>query len=152
MADKPVNTHYFSNHLATSGQPDRAQIHGIADEGYEALVNLAMHDSENAIPDEGSLAASLGMVYVNIPVPFDEPTVEHLREFIGIMDSLAHKKVWVHCAVNARVSAFMYHYLTKTRGYSDEAAASPLMQKWRPKMDDVWEEFMGITNDEVATR
>ncbi|MBO6557197.1 MAG: protein tyrosine phosphatase family protein [Pseudomonadales bacterium] len=129
MADAPLNYHRATPEIATSGQPDRAQIHRIADEGYEAVINLAMHDSENAIPEEGSLVASLGMYYFNIPVPFDEPTPDHLREFMGLMDVLAGKKVWVHCAVNARVSAFMYHYLTKKLGADEEAATSPLLAK-----------------------
>ncbi len=149
MPEKPINDHQSTDNIATSGQPDRAQIHAIADDGYEVVINLAMHDSENALPDEGSLVASLGMHYINIPVPFDEPTPEHLQEFIGMMEVLKNRRVWVHCAVNARVSAFMYHYLTKAKGMSDEQASSPLMVKWRPKMDDVWQEFMEISNDEI---
>lgn len=150
MASKPVNCHVFNDQFATSGQPDREQIHAIADQGYDALINLAMHDSDNALSDEGSLAASLGMVYINIPVPFDEPTAQHLREFIGVMESLGERKIWVHCAVNARVSAFMYHYLTKVKGYSEEEATSPLMLKWRPRMDAVWQAFMDITDDQIS--
>lgn len=150
MVEKPVNTHYFSDRLASSGQPSKKQIHAIADEGFEALVNLAMHDSDNALPDEGSIAASLGMVYVNIPVPFDEPSAQHLKEFIGIMDSLSHRRVWVHCAINARGSAFMYQYLTKTQGFSHERATTPLMAKWRPRMEDVWQDFMEITDEDMA--
>ncbi len=150
MPDKPVNYHQSTPLIATSGQPDRAQIHQIADDDYEVVINLAMHDSENALPDEGSLVASLGMAYINIPVPFDEPTAEHLREFIGIMDVLANKKVWVHCAVNARVSAFMFQYLTQQRGIDAETASSPLLKKWRPKMDPIWEEFLEITNEELS--
>lgn len=150
MANAPLNYHQATPDIATSGQPDRAQIHQIADDGYEAVINLAMHDSDNAIPEEGSLVASLGMYYFNIPVPFDEPTPDHLREFMGLMDVLAGKKVWVHCAVNARVSAFMYHYLTKKLGADEDAATSPLLAKWRGKMDDVWQEFMEITEDEMV--
>ncbi len=150
MADKPLNFHQSTEHIATSGQPDRGQFHWIADEGYEVVINLAMHDSNNAIPEEGSLVTSLGMHYINIPVPFDEPTAQHLEEFMGILRVLEKRKIWVHCEVNARVSAFMYHYLTKVIGLSIESASSPVMVKWRPKMDDIWQEFMEITNDEVG--
>ena len=150
MADAPLNYHQATPDIATSGQPDRAQIHQIADDGYEAGINLAMHDSDNAIPEEGNLVASLGMYYFNIPVPFDEPTADHLREFMGLMDVLSGRKVWVHCAVNARVSAFMYHYMTKRLGTDEETATSPLLAKWRGRMDDVWQEFMEITEDEMV--
>ena len=142
--DKPVNTYELTDRITTSGQPTAAHIHAIADNGFEVLVNLAMHDSENALETEGSLAASLGMNYVNIPVPFDEPDETHLREFVGIMETFSEKKVWVHCAVNARVSAFMYQYLTQVKGWNADDATTPLMTKWRPKMDDAWQEFMDI--------
>ncbi len=142
--DKPLNFHQATPDIATSGQPDKAQIHQIADEGYEAVINLAMHDSDNALPDEGSLVASLGMSYFNIPVPFDEPTEQHLEDFVGLMELLSKRKVWVHCAVNARVSAFMYQYLTQVKGVSKEDATSPLLAKWRAKMDDAWQSFMEI--------
>jgi protein tyrosine phosphatase (PTP) superfamily phosphohydrolase (DUF442 family) len=150
MSEKPLNFYQSTDNIATSGQPNHAQLHYIADEGYEAVVNLAMPDSDNAIAEEGSLVASLGMHYINIPVPFDEPTAEHLREFIGIMEVLTHKKIWVHCAVNARVSAFMYHYLTKVKKTDTQQATSPVLTKWLPKMDSVWREFMEITNDEIT--
>ena len=146
---KPLNFYQSLPNVATSGQPTRSEFHDIADDGYEAVINLAMPDSDNALPDEGSLVASLGMSYINIPVPFDEPTASHLKEFIGILNAFGDRKVWVHCAVNARVSAFMYQYLTIIRGLSPEDATSPLLKKWRPKMDDVWEEFLDITPEEI---
>jgi protein tyrosine phosphatase (PTP) superfamily phosphohydrolase (DUF442 family) len=62
MADKPLNFHQSTEQIATSGQPDRRQFHWIADEGYEVVINLAMHDSSEAIPEEGSLVAS-GRIY-----------------------------------------------------------------------------------------
>lgn len=122
----------------------------IADEGYEVVINLAVHDGDNALLDEGNLVASLGMSYINIPVPFDEPTADHLKTFVGLMDVLADKKVWVHCEVNARVSAFMYQYLTLVRQVAASEASSPLLLKWRTRMDDVWEEFLEITADEIG--
>ena len=150
MREKPINFHAFNDRLATSGQPSKGQIHDIADEGYEVLINLVPPDADDAIPEEATLAASLDMMYINIPVPFDEPTPAHLKAFIGFMNTLEDRKVWVHCQVNARVSAFMYQYLTKVKGYSDEDATSPLMTKWRPKMDDIWQTFMEISNEEVG--
>ncbi len=149
MAEQPLNFFQSTPDIGTSGQPTRGELHKIAEDGYEAVINLAMHDSDNAIPEEGSICASLGMYYFNIPVPFDEPTAEHLREFIGLMDILKGKKVWVHCAVNARVSAFMYQYLTLTQGVAPEDATSPLLAKWRGRMDDVWQEFLAIDAGEL---
>jgi len=149
MVAEPVNFYQSTDRIATSGQPDRKQIHWISEQDYEVVINLATHDSTNAIPEEGSLVASLGMHYINIPVPFDEPTVTHLKEFIGILKVFEDKKVWIHCEVNARVSAFMFHYLTKVAGFSVTSASSPVMIKWRPKMDKVWQDFIAITEQEI---
>ena len=148
--EKPLNYHQSTDKIATSGQPTRKELFDIAAEGYKTMVNLAMHDSDNAIADEGSIVASLGMSYFHIPVPFDAPSADHLRTFIGIMETQADRPVWVHCAVNARVSAFMYQYLTKVKGISAQAATSPLLAKWRPRMDDSWQKFIGMSSSEIG--
>lgn len=136
--------------VGTSGQPTVEQFGEIAKAGYASVVNLAMPDSDDAIADEGNIVTSLGMKYVHIPVPFDDPTKEHLRSFIRVMRAMAGEKVWVHCVVNARVSAFMYHYLRVDQGYNDEAAKNSLLRRWEPKMDAVWTKFLQLREDDLA--
>lgn len=148
--EKPLNYYQSTEKVGTSGQPSKEQLADIARMGYEAVVNLAMHDSEGAIPDEGGIVAALGMSYFHIPVPFDNPTADHLRTFCGIMSVLEGKKVWVHCAVNARVSAFMFHYLTRLRGASEEDATSPFLKEWRPLMDEAWKSFMALGKGDLG--
>jgi rhodanese-related sulfurtransferase len=82
-------------------------------------------------------------------VPWEAPTADHLKSFIGIMDALADKKVLVHCQVNARVSAFMLKYLT-FKGVSEAEATTPLMVKWKPQMDDTWKAFLALSKQDVA--
>src|SRR5690606_20753393 len=91
-----LNFHLVSNRIATSGQPSREQFNDIARQGYSSVINLAMPDSDNAIPDEGSIVSSLGMDYFHIPVPFDKPTAAHVKKFIRIMAALDEEKVFVH--------------------------------------------------------
>ncbi len=148
--DEPLNYYRITEQIATSGQPSREQLTDIARRGYEAVVNLAMHDSDNAIPDEGGIVAARGMLYVHIPVPFEKPTAQHLKIFCGIMSVLRGKKVWVHCAVNARVSAFMFHYLTQFRGVPEEEATSPVLREWLPVMDEAWRSFMALEKDDLG--
>ena len=133
--------------MGTSGQPAPEQFPAIAAEGYVAVINLAMHDSDLAIPEEGSIVAGLGMTYIPLPVPFDHPTAEHLRRFIGIMTALEGQKVWVHCVVNKRVSAFMYHYLTKVKGMDEGSSSSPILREWETDMSEVWRRFMNLGPD-----
>lgn len=148
--ERPLNYCQITEGVGTSGQPSREQLADIAQEGYEVVVNLAMHDSEKAIPDEGSIVAGLGMSYFHIPVPFERPTADHLRVFCGVMSVLEGRKVWVHCAVNARVSAFMFHYLTKVRGVSEEEATAPFLRDWRPLMDEAWRSFMALGKSDIG--
>jgi protein tyrosine phosphatase (PTP) superfamily phosphohydrolase (DUF442 family) len=130
--------------LGTSGQPTRDQFSAIADAGYGAVINLAPPTADRAIADEGSIVATLGMVYVNVPVDFKNPTPENLKTFFGVMNALDGQKIWVHCVVNARVSAFVYQYLRTVKGFSDAAASTDLLARWLPEMDDVWTAFLAI--------
>jgi protein tyrosine phosphatase (PTP) superfamily phosphohydrolase (DUF442 family) len=139
-----INFYQITDQIGTSGQPDRNQLVAIANEGYETVINLAVHDAPSAIPEEGSICASLGMNYINIPVPFSAPTLNHLQQFCGIMQGLAGRRIWVHCEVNARVSAFMYQYLTLVQGVSPDAATTPLLTQGRHQMDPVWTAFLEL--------
>jgi len=142
--------HYeqLTDWLGTSGQPKADQFALIAKAGYQLVVNLALPSSDHAISDEGSIVTDLGMAYVHIPVSFESPRVEDLRLFFGVLDAFSSSKVWVHCVVNARVSVFSYHYLTKRRGLSSTEARSNLLERWEPEMDDVWRSFLAITDIE----
>ena len=121
----------------------------IAAQGYQVIVNLAMHDADDAIAEEGSLVSKAGMSYVHLPVPWDAPTADHLKTFIGIMDALEGKNVLVHCQVNARVSAFMFKYLT-FKGVSQAEARTPLMDKWLPQMDATWKAFLALEKKDIG--
>jgi protein tyrosine phosphatase (PTP) superfamily phosphohydrolase (DUF442 family) len=139
----------LTDDVGTSGQPKRDQFELIAKEGYSAVVNLALPTSDHAIPDEGSVVTGFGMRYVHIPVDFAKPTIDDLRTFFGTMQALDGKKVWVHCVVNARVSAFMYLYLKHVRGLDDAAARSPVLDRWQPTMDPVWRSFIALQRDDI---
>jgi len=115
--------------LGTSGQPKPDQFALIAAAGYEVVVNLALPSSDHAVTEEGALVSGLGMTYVHIPVSFESPRVEDLRQFFGILDAFSDSKVWVHCVVNARVSVFSYHYLTKRRGLAEADARTGLLDR-----------------------
>ena len=86
MSIENIRNHIqVSENIASSGQPDVAEFQDIATAGYDVVVNLAMPDSDFAIPEEGNIVTAAGMAYIHIPVPFDAPTAEHLRQFIKVM-------------------------------------------------------------------
>jgi protein tyrosine phosphatase (PTP) superfamily phosphohydrolase (DUF442 family) len=150
MLTEITNFIQLTENVGTSGQPTAAQFEEIAAHGYAAVINLALPSSDHAIAQEGSLVTSLGMTYLHIPVRFEQPTVDALRMFAGFMQALEGRKVWVHCVVNARVSAFMYLYLKHVKGFEDHAARSPLLVRWAPQMDDVWRAFLALDRADVV--
>ena len=157
MMEEILNFVQLTADVGTSGQPTVTQFKTIADAGYAAVVNLAMPDSESAIAEEGSIVTGLGMRYVHIPVPFDSPSIDDLRLFISTMNALQGERqgerqggrVWVHCAMNLRVSAFMYHYLHHAKGLDRRTSRSPVFERWEPRMDAVWQNFMALTREDI---
>jgi len=78
----------IADRLASSGQPEEHQFRYIAKAEYQLVINLAMPNSENAIPEEDYMIAALKMAYVHIPVPFEAPNVDHLKAFIRCYDGI----------------------------------------------------------------
>lgn len=144
-----LNFHQITPRIGTAGHPKATDFPSIAAEGYEVVINLAMHDADDAIAEEGSLVSKAGMSYFHLPEPWEAPTADHLKTFIGIMDALEDKKILVHCQVNARVSAFMLKYLT-FKGVAETEATTPLMEKWLPQMDDNWKAFLALSEKDIG--
>jgi protein tyrosine phosphatase (PTP) superfamily phosphohydrolase (DUF442 family) len=144
-----LNFHQITPRIGTAGHPKATDFPSIAAEGYEVVINLAMHDADDAIAEEGSLVSKAGMSYFHLPVPWEAPTADHLKTFIGIMDALEDKKILVHCQVNSRVSAFMLKYLT-FKGVAETEATTPLMEKWLPQMDDNWKAFLALSEKDIG--
>ena len=90
--------------VGTAGQPRAEYFADIAAAGYSVVINLAMADSDHALPNEGNLVASLGMTYIHMPVDFQTPRPTDVARFIGLMRSLdsesGDSKIFVHCVVN----------------------------------------------------
>jgi protein tyrosine phosphatase (PTP) superfamily phosphohydrolase (DUF442 family) len=143
------NYEQITDWLGTSGQPTAGQFSDIASAGYNAVINLALPSSDNAIANEGSLVTSQGMAYFHIPVDFENPTTGDLRLFFAVVNGLKGQNVWVHCVVNARVSAFVYHYLRYEAGLDEDASKTRLLRKWLPQMDEVWRDFLALGQDQI---
>lgn len=135
-----MNARAVFEDLWTSGQLSPADIDRLPELDVAAVVNLALPTSSNALPGEAESVARLGMSYFQIPVPWEAPELLHLRQFFGVMDALAGQRVWVHCAMNYRVSAFVYLYRRLRRGESDADARYPMSTIWQP--DAVWQSFI----------
>lgn len=141
MLSDIYNYRQITPSLATSGQPDERELAEIAAAGYQVVVNIALHDDPRySLDDEEGTVRALGMRYVHIPVRFDAPTDADLQQFFQAMAQNAGAKVWVHCAANKRVSAFLglYRHLRENVPLDDAFALQ--RDIWEP--NEVWSRFI----------
>jgi protein tyrosine phosphatase (PTP) superfamily phosphohydrolase (DUF442 family) len=130
----------LSDRIATAGQPTVDQYPAIATGGYEIVINLALKESANALPDEDAIAANLGLEYIHIPVLWEAPTLENFQEFANVINVHSDQKIFVHCAANMRVSAFMYLYRQLYNRVDEETARLDLEKIWQP--NQIWQNFI----------
>jgi len=135
------NLHDAGEGLCTAGQPTEAQLVAVAREGFEVVVNLALHDDPRySLPDEPGLVKALGMAYAHIPVRFDSPAESDLLAFFSAMDECRGRRVFLHCAANKRVTAFLGLYRAIRERWAVDDAFALLKRVWEP--DDVWASFI----------
>lgn len=128
-----INYYEADERIATSGQPGREQFGDIAAAGYQAIINLALPDSRGALSDEDEIVSALDLAYFHIPVNFETPRLQDLELFFDLMRALEGKRIWVHCAMNYRVSCFLYLYRKHVLDMPDEQAARAMREIWQPQ-------------------
>jgi protein tyrosine phosphatase (PTP) superfamily phosphohydrolase (DUF442 family) len=130
----------ISDTIGTAGQPTPQQIVAIKEAGYEVVINLAMPDSTNALPNERELVTQQGMDYIHIPVVWEDPTLDDLEQFFAAMNQHRERKVFVHCALNWRVSVFILLYRAIRQNVAPEVARATQSKIWEP--DAIWQSFI----------
>jgi protein tyrosine phosphatase (PTP) superfamily phosphohydrolase (DUF442 family) len=132
----------LSENLFTGGMPKAEQLRDAAGQGVRVVINLALHDIPNALPEEEKLVGSLGMTYINIPVVWNHPTRENLNEFVEAMDAHSEEKVLVHCEANYRATAFPALYRILRLGWKPEDALDVMHQIWNEEKYPIWKRFI----------
>jgi len=135
-----LNYRYISEKLATSGQPTATELELICQTGYKTILNLASPNASNALPEEQAIATNLGMEYINIPVVWDNPTMADFKQFCDVMANHKDQPIFVHCAMNMRVSAFIYLYRYLKLGVPVTEARATMTSVWKPNA--TWQNFI----------
>jgi protein tyrosine phosphatase (PTP) superfamily phosphohydrolase (DUF442 family) len=131
----------FSPRLATAGQPTEEDLHSVAESGFDVVINLALHDDPAySLHDESNSVRSLGMEYIHIPVQFNKPTETDLFTFFKAYEACRHKKVFIHCAANKRVSVFLALFRILKEGRHPDRALAAMNSVWEP--DEIWQKFI----------
>jgi protein tyrosine phosphatase (PTP) superfamily phosphohydrolase (DUF442 family) len=141
-AEEIYNFMCLDESLSSSGMPTVDQMRWVAESGTQVVINLAPHDVQNALPDEGKLVGSLGMEYLNFPVIWRAPAQENLNGFMDAMDARKDKKIHVHCEANYRASAFIMLYRVLRLGWKKEDAVPVMERLWNPEDLPIWQKFI----------
>jgi uncharacterized protein (TIGR01244 family) len=125
----------LSDRVTTSGRlqgPDPARLAQI---GVRNVINLAMPDHPEALPDAAGAFAAQGIGYTHIPVPFAAPEEGHYQAFVEALEA-ADGPVHVHCIANWRVSAFFYRWHRDSCGMAEPEARALMERQWSPQTSD----------------
>ena len=141
-----INYYALADGLVSSGQPDADELAAIRDAGFQVLINLVPPDADIALAGERDIVDALGMQYIHIPVIWNAPQISDAQNFFDAMRAHAAHKVYVHCEVNYRASAFLYMYRRKFLGTDEKQARQDMLWIWEPNA--IWAKFI----DEVMTQ
>ncbi len=138
---KVFNYHNIEHLFETSGQPNAYQLRLIAQNGYDAVINLAPNSVlEGSVISEAEILTTNNVKYIHIPVNFNKPKKEDFLKFIKVLEENKSKKIWIHCAANMRVSAFVYKYRRDILKLKDDEVIKDMKLIWSP--NHVWSSFL----------
>ena len=135
-----ANTYQVFDELWSSGQLSERDVRQLPSMGITVVVNLALPSSPGALSGEAELVASLGLVYAQIPVEWEHPRIDQFVQFASLMNALQGEKIWVHCALNMRVSVFIYLYRRLILHEEEDRAFHPMREVWDP--NETWQAFI----------
>ena len=141
MLNEIKNFQKLSDNLSSAGQPFEEQLKFVKEAGFEVVINLGLlNKPEYSLKDEAGSIKALGMEYIHIPVVFESPARQDLVDFFKAMEGNKGKKIFVHCAMNMRASAFIGLY-NAIRLKQPRKQAFDLMQRiWEP--NEIWKSFI----------
>jgi protein tyrosine phosphatase (PTP) superfamily phosphohydrolase (DUF442 family) len=131
--DRTPNLVAITPKLVTSGQPPVEALAGLGAQGFEAVIYLAPPTVSDAVRDEAVIVAKQGLVFVNIPIRFDNPTEQDFDALAAVLGGLAGRKVLVHCQVNLRASTMVFLYRAITLKQDPRAAYESVSRVWAPE-------------------
>jgi protein tyrosine phosphatase (PTP) superfamily phosphohydrolase (DUF442 family) len=134
------NTYQVFDWLWTSGQLSQVDIASLPQAGFSVVINLATPDSPSALTGEAELVTGLGLNYYQIPIQWEAPRLEQFKLFSTLLGACCGQKIWLHCAKNMRVSAYVYLYRFLVLHEPEEEAVHPMRDIWQP--EGVWKEHI----------
>jgi len=123
-----------SDTVTTSGKLSPGDPKRLAGIGIKHVINLAVDNHPEALEDEAKLLAQAGVQYTHIPVPFDAPSMDHVRAMKDAIEA-SPRPVHLHCIMNYRVTGFFY-LLDREAGVPEKEARARMAEIWDPLASD----------------
>jgi len=124
--------------VATGGQPDSSTLVALARGGLRTVLDLRGTDEARGFA-EASVAESLGLRYVTLPVTPATLTDSTFDAFRALMRDGAAESMFVHCASGNRVGVMLLPWLVLDQHWTVERA-TPLI------------EVVGLRSEEMRAR
>jgi RimJ/RimL family protein N-acetyltransferase len=99
-----------------------------------------MPTSPGALADEAELAERAGLRYLHLPIDFETPELEQAARLFDELQSAEGEPVFVHCALNKRVSALLSAYRMVVGGVPSHEARADLHAIWQP--NPTWQRYV----------
>jgi protein tyrosine phosphatase (PTP) superfamily phosphohydrolase (DUF442 family) len=136
-----LNFIQVSPNIATAGQPTKKDFKLIAKEGYDVVINLAMHN-RGALKEEDKIVTKYGMLYIHIPIIWEKPSNKRLQLFLKTLQMLEknNQKVFIHCIKNYRASVFVHRYKKDILKIANPSFVAPA--KYTP--NKIWQAILDL--------
>jgi len=134
------------DNLLFCSQPSKEGFENLANSGYKTILSTR---GENELTwDEAGLVDSLGMSFVNIPMPgpVTEITDEQVRRFDDFMSS-ANQPIVLHCGSGNRVSGLWAVWLVEHKNIPPDKALALASQTGMKGVRKAVEKRLGLATD-----
>ena len=137
----------INDQISTAGQPTKEEFKQIAKEGFEVVINLAMHN-KGALKKEDKIVSKNGMIYIHIPITWKAPEVDRVKLFLTLLERLEkeNKKIFIHCIMNYRASVLMNLYKKFVWKKEGELIAPT---EYEP--NEVWQEILEMEENHESS-
>jgi protein tyrosine phosphatase (PTP) superfamily phosphohydrolase (DUF442 family) len=129
----PPNLVVASERITTSGQPSKAWLGSLKEQGFEAVVQLVSPADSDAVQEEPLVVSRQGLIFVSLPISFEGPTERDFGGFAEVMRALPSGKVLVHCRINLHASSMVFLYRTILLKEDSATAYEAVAKVWVPE-------------------
>lgn len=142
---EPINHLVYDDAFASAGMPNAAFIEKLGRDGVDVVINVAPPGASGSLEDEADLVAAAQMAYLNIAVDWNEPSQNQVEQFLDYMKMQQGKRVFLHCQMNMRATAFAMLHRVINQGIDPAKALADMHTIWEPNR--TWAQLINLALD-----